>query len=183
MFFVRLSGCSVIQCPLHPATSSLCDTNWSFTNDVDVDLLAEESQKTGLRWVCITGGEPTDQLEEVLKLVSACHRIGQRVMLQTSGVKRVPDCFDWLVVSPKEHFLQLKQRSGHELKLVWSGQDFAYLKAMSVQTHFLQYFLQPLCNHDLATNLEDVILVVQNCGRLGMPYRLGLQQHKAWGLE
>jgi len=183
MFFVRLSGCSVVQCPLHPATSSLCDTNWAFSHETDVDELSEQSMETGLTWICITGGEPTDQLGEVLKLVSACNRNGQKVMLQTSGVKSVPDVFDWVVVSPKEHFLQLKQRRGHELKLVWNGQDFAHLKAMSIQTHFLHYFLQPLFNHDSTTNLEDVIRVVQGCGRLGMPYRLSCQQHKTWGIE
>lgn len=183
MFFVRLSGCSVVQCPLHPATSSLCDTNWAFSHETDVDELSEQSMETGLKWICITGGEPTDQLDEVLKLVSACNRNGQKVMLQTSGVKSVPDVFDWVVVSPKEHFLLLKQRSGHELKLVWNGQDFAHLKAMSIQTHFLHYFLQPLFNHDSTTNLEDVIRVVQGCGRWGMPYRLSCQQHKTWGIE
>lgn len=104
-------------------------------------------------------------------------------MLQTSGVRVVPDCWDWLVVSPKEHFLKIPQRTGHELKLIWNGEDFGYLRALATQTTFLRYVLQPLCQDDGTTNLEQVAKVVIRCGETGLPYRLGVQQHKLWGGE
>lgn len=185
MFFVRTAGCSVASCPLHPATAGTCDTDWSFRLDASPERLAADAKASGLHWVCITGGEPTDQMAEIAELAARCHQNNQRVMLQTSGVRAVPDCWDWLVVSPKMHHLEMQQRRGHELKLVWAGQpwalDYAHLHAISTQTQFLRYFLQPLANHDGTSNLSEVAEVVQRCGTAGMPWRLGVQQHKLWG--
>lgn len=39
MHFVRLAGCSVSSCPLHPASSNLCDTNWSFRREATAEEL------------------------------------------------------------------------------------------------------------------------------------------------
>lgn len=185
MFFIRTSGCSVASCPLHPAASGACDTDWSFRLESSPEKLAEDAKISGLHWVCITGGEPTDQMAEIVELASRCHQNNQRVMLQTSGVRHVPDCWDWLVVSPKMHHLEMRQQSGHELKLVFAGQpwasDYAQLYAISKQTQFLRYFLQPLARADGTNNLAEVAEVVQRCGAAGMPWRLGVQQHKLWG--
>lgn len=185
MFFVRTSGCSVSSCMLHPVWSGLCDTDWSFRLDRSPEQLASDAAESGLHWVCITGGEPTDQMSEIVELAARCHQNNQRVMLQTSGVRHVPDCWDWLVVSPKCHHLEMPQRTGHELKLVWAGQswaqDFSQLFAIAKQTHFLRYFLQPLAHPDGSTNIAEVASVVQRCGEIGMPWRLGVQQHKLWG--
>lgn len=183
MFFVRTSGCSVSHCPLHPFTGGVCDTDWSYKASVEVDELSRLAKDSGMHWVCITGGEPTDQLKSIVDLAAECHKNNQRVMLQTSGVREVPDCWDWLVVSPKNHFLLNQQKSGHELKFVWKGEDFGYLDAMASQTRFLRYFLQPLWNKDGTTNIDKVADVVLKCGQRGMPYRLGIQQHKIWGGE
>lgn len=185
MFFVRAAGCSVATCPLHPATTGLCDTDWSFREERSTETLATEALDSGLHWVCITGGEPTDQMGDIVELAARCHKNNQQVMLQTSGVRAVPDCWDWLVVSPKQHHLEMRQRSGHELKLVWGWQpwaiDFAHLSAIFEQTHFLRYFIQPLCRQDGSANLSEVAAVVQRCGKIGLPWRLGVQQHKLWG--
>jgi len=181
MYFIRTSGCSVAHCPLHPATSGLCDTDWSAKDSVDVANLAANAKSSGASWVCVTGGEPTDQMAAITELAAIVHQNGQRTMIQTSGVRELPDCWDWIVVSPKQHFLEMAQRHGHELKLIWDGQDFGYLRALATQTRFLRYYLQPLCQADGTTNLKDVAEVVLQCGRVGIPFRLGVQQHKLWG--
>lgn len=183
MYFVRTAGCSVSHCPLHPSTSGLCDTDWKLKFSAEVDEIARLAKESGTHWVCITGGEPTDQMKSIVDLAAECHKNNQRVMLQTSGVREVPDCWDWLVVSPKNHFLLNNQQSGHELKFIWNGEDIGYLRAMASQTKFLRYFLQPLCLSDGTTNISMVADVVLECGRLGLPYRLGIQQHKIWGGE
>jgi 7-carboxy-7-deazaguanine synthase len=179
MFFVRTSGCSVSACPLHPSVSNLCDTDWAYRRTASAKWLAIEAQNSKLNWTCITGGEPTDQLAEIVELTNEVRKYGHRVMLQTSGARQVPDCWDWLVVSPKMHVDLLKQRSGHELKLVWNGESVDYLRDVVAKTRFLRYFLQPLDAH-MASNIVEVANVVAECGRIGLPFRLGVQQHKLW---
>lgn len=179
MYFIRTAGCSVSQCPLHPATGGVCDTEWSHKQTVDVAELAHNAKASGVAWVCVTGGEPTDH--DLTELAAFIHQNGQRTMIQTSGVRELVDCWDWIVVSPKQHFLQNKQNQGHELKLVWNGEDFGYLRALATQTRFLRYYLQPLCQLDGSTNIEQVASVVMRCGEVGIPFRLGVQQHKLWG--
>lgn len=183
MYFVRLSGCSVSGCPLHPGTGGACDTDWSYRDSVATSEVAELAFSSKTHWVCITGGEPTDQMEGITDLAARIHQNGQRTMIQTSGVRLLPDCWDWIVVSPKAHFLQVPQMSGHEMKLVWNGQDFGYLRALATQSHFLRYYLQPLCELDGTTNIRAVAEVVKACGTIGLPWRLGVQQHKLWGGE
>lgn len=183
MWFVRTAGCSAAQCPLHPSKSGLCDTDWKFRETISVEEIARQAKQSGAHWVCVTGGEPTDQLPAITELAARVHQNNQRIMLQTSGIREVPDCWDWLVVSPKVHFTKLAQTSGHELKAIWSGEDYGHLRAMATQTQFLRYYLQPLCQPDGSTNVADVARVVMRCGEIGIPFRLGIQQHKLWSGE
>lgn len=183
MYFVRTSGCSISHCPLHPANDNTCDTDWAVKQVVDIEELAAASKASGAHWLCVTGGEPSDQMAAITELAAIARQNGQRTMIQTSGVRELPDCWDWIVVSPKQHFLKNQQKAGHELKLIWTGQDFGYLRAMATQTRFLRHYLQPLCLPSGETNLKQVADVVLRCGELGLPYRLGVQQHKLWGGE
>lgn len=180
MWFVRLSGCSVVSCPLHPATGNLCDTDWSFSAERTPDEVIGEIPPH-VHWLSITGGEPTDQLPAVERLVDLAHRRKMRVNLQTSGVRLVPEIFDWLTVSPKcESVTQLVQRHGNELKLVYQGQDRLRLRAWTM-ANFHRYYLQPLWLPDGTTNIADVARVVCECAKEGLPWRMGIQAHKYAG--
>ncbi|HHG73823.1 MAG TPA: 7-carboxy-7-deazaguanine synthase QueE [Persephonella sp.] len=63
--FIRLEGCN-LRCPW-------CDTSYSYDGksfkEVEIDSLVSEVEKTGLKRVCITGGEPflTPQLPDLIK--------------------------------------------------------------------------------------------------------------------
>lgn len=181
MYFVRLAGCSVASCPLHPSGGGACDTDWGYRNTESTVAISEHAISSKAHWVCVTGGEPTDQMEAINDLAGRVHKNHQRTMIQTSGVRQLVDCWDWIVVSPKSHFTQLAQTDGHEMKLVWNGEDFDYLRDLWEQTHFLRYYLQPLCLLDGTTNIKQVAETVKACGELGLPWRLGIQQHKLWG--
>lgn len=188
MYFVRVAGCHVHDCPLHPAkggSAYLCDTDWMEKDRSlrpSVDDITAASLASGAKWLCITGGEPVHQLDDVVQLAAMARQNGQQVMIQTSGFGEIPEsAFDWIVVSPKMHLVKMKQTRGHELKFVWNGEDFGYLRAMSTQTQFLTYYLQPLCQRDGSTNIAQVSDVVLKCGKIGIPFRLGVQQHKLWG--
>ena len=177
MWFVRLAGCSVSTCPLHPATGNLCDTDWKLSAVREArEIMSEIPAK--IHWLCITGGEPTDQMPAVERLVELAHRRNMRVNLQTSGVRAVPEIFDWLTVSPKcASPVDLAQRQGNELKLVYQDQELVQLRAWSICTNFHRYYLQPLevSGH---TNIKQVAEVVCKMARQGYPWRMGIQAHK-----
>lgn len=179
-YFIRSAGCSVSHCPLHPAVTGLCDTNWKFCKSVPIDELALNAKKSGAHWVCVTGGEPTDQQSVITQLAALIHRNGQRTSIQTSGVRQLADCWDWIVVSPKQPWWQTKQMDGHELKVIFQGQDFGQLRAWADFTRFLRYYLQPLAMADGSTNIAAAAKTVLRCGEIGIPFRLGVQQHKLW---
>lgn len=176
MFFVRLAGCSVSQCPLHPARSGLCDTDWKYTETLSCESLVSEIPR-GIHWLCITGGEPTDQIVAVNELSRLAHQRDMRVMLQTSGAREVSGVFDWLVVSPKMPPLDIRQASGHELKLVYSGQDREILRMYIDSTKFHRYYLMPLWK-DGTSNAEEVAKLVIELTKDGLPWRATLQSHK-----
>lgn len=181
MWFVRLAGCSVATCPLHPANANTCDTDWSFSAERTVDEVFAEVPE-GVHWLSITGGEPTDQLPAVERLVDLAHRRNMRVNLQTAGVRSVPEIFDWLTVSPKVvSVCDLVQRHGNELKLVYQAQDFCQLRAWVYLSKFHRYYLQPLWLPDGTSNIADVARVVCQLALDGLPWRMGIQAHKYAG--
>jgi len=182
MYFVRTAGCSVSECPLHPSHNGICDTNWSFTKDDEIEAIARRAKESLAKWVCITGGEPTDQLDAVQALAKMIRGQGQFVMIQTSGVKALSYCWDWVAVSPKSHHTLLRQKYGDELKVVWNGESFRALQELATNTKFTNYYLQPLAQSNGSTNVQDVAKVVLEMGE-SQPWRLGIQQHKVWGGE
>jgi organic radical activating enzyme len=182
MHFVRLSGCSVAECPLHPAKGGYCDTDWAHKRTATADEIMAEVPR-GIHWLSITGGEPTDQLPAVEQLVEIAHRMKMQVNLQTSGVRPVMDgIFDWLTVSPKQSPMDLAQTHGHEMKLVYTGQDYGILRAYVYQTRFLRYYLQPLWK-DGKCNAAETAETVLKCAGLGLPWRLTTQMHKTVGIR
>lgn len=181
MHFVRLSGCSVVGCPLHPAQGGVCDTDWSHKRTATADEIIAEVP-SGVHWLSITGGEPTDQMRGVEQLTELAHRRKMRVNLQTSGVREVPEIFDWLTVSPKRHPTALVQRHGHEMKLIYTGQDYGILRAFVYESRFLRYYLQPLWTGD-SCNAAETAAAVLKAAELGLPWRLSMQAHKYAGVR
>ncbi|MCQ2356534.1 MAG: radical SAM protein [Methanocorpusculum sp.] len=79
--FVRFAGCN-----LHCAW---CDTRYSLNNSQGVEMTAEEVMQaviaSGMRCVCITGGEPLLQKEALVPLIAAIHEAGVFVDIETNG--------------------------------------------------------------------------------------------------
>ena len=80
--FIRLTGC--------PLRCVYCDTQYAFHGGEwrDVDALVEVARRSGMRHVCVTGGEPLAQ-KACLELLRALCDEGFRVSLETSGAMDV----------------------------------------------------------------------------------------------
>lgn len=77
--FIRLTGCS-LRC-------SWCDTTYSFHGGEDwtVERVLDRLAPIRTRRVCVTGGEPLDQHDACLGLMSTLLERGYFVVLETSG--------------------------------------------------------------------------------------------------
>jgi 7-carboxy-7-deazaguanine synthase len=76
--FIRLTGC--------PLRCSYCDTQYAFYGGEwrTVEELLEVARDSGVRHVCVTGGEPLAQ-KSCLDLLAALAAAGYSVSLETSG--------------------------------------------------------------------------------------------------
>jgi 7-carboxy-7-deazaguanine synthase len=81
-FFIRLTGC--------PLRCSYCDTAYAFHGGAwrTVAELIEDARGSGVRHVCVTGGEPLAQTSCLGLLVALCDA-GFAVSLETSGAMDV----------------------------------------------------------------------------------------------
>lgn len=77
--FIRLTGCS-LRC-------SWCDTTYSFYGGQDwtIPQVFERLSTIPVKRACITGGEPLDQHDACVALMSALLEKGYFVVLETSG--------------------------------------------------------------------------------------------------
>jgi len=80
--FIRLTGC--------PLRCVYCDTQYAFHGGdwQQVDALVETARGSGVRHVCVTGGEPLAQ-KSCLELLRALCDAGFLVSLETSGAMDV----------------------------------------------------------------------------------------------
>ncbi len=80
--FIRLTGC--------PLRCVYCDTQYAFHGGEwrEIDTLVETARGSGVRYVCVTGGEPLAQ-KACLDLLRALCDTGFVVSLETSGAMDV----------------------------------------------------------------------------------------------
>lgn len=129
--------------------------------------------------VVCTGGEPLLQLDE--DLLKAFHSLGFEVAVESNGTVKAPEGIDWLCISPKTPRSELKQTSGHELKLVYP-QDVNHPDDFR-DLNFTHFFIQPKEGlFDGTDTLRNRESAVEYC--LSYPqWRLSLQTHKILGLR
>lgn len=175
MVFVRLAGCS-IGCPG-------CDTDYSVSQRMAPRLIAQkvaEVMPPGIRWIWITGGEPTDH--ELAPLIAELRRLGLfvKIALATAGhrlVDRIVHDLDWISVSPHDP-AQWVQYQGQELKLV-PGLNGFWLKDFAPVV-----FSKPLAfGHMFVSPCEGRPETVAECRRwvMGHPgWKMTGQLHKQW---
>ncbi|HJJ41699.1 MAG TPA: radical SAM protein [Methanocorpusculum sp.] len=78
-FFLRLSGCN-LRC-------RWCDTKYSFADGAErsADEIADEILKSDVSYVCVTGGEPLLQKDELITLLKILGEKWIQVDIETNG--------------------------------------------------------------------------------------------------
>lgn len=132
---------------------------------------------SGVRRVCLTGGEPALQADS--RLVEALHSAGFLVHIETNGTRPVPEGTDWITLSPKTDVPGLRGDGrvvlsrADELKLVYTGDDAAVDRWAGFPADW--HFLQP-CS---CANTEETVACILSRPR----WRLSLQTHKYLGIR
>jgi 7-carboxy-7-deazaguanine synthase len=186
--FCRFAGCNLWsgrEADRASAVCTFCDTDFVDTDGpgggrfATADALATAVAAAwpagagGLPFVVCTGGEPLLQLDA--QLVSALHRRGFEIAVETNGTRPPPPGLDWICVSPKAG-AELVVRAGDELKLVYpqTGAEPERFEPLA----FRYFFLQPMDGPARERNTDAALRYCLTHPR----WRLSLQTHKLLGI-
>jgi len=181
--FCRFSGCNLWsgrEADRNTAICRFCDTDFVGMDGTfggrysDADLLAHQilalwPQDSGHRYVVLTGGEPTLQIDDAL--VDALHAAEFEIAVETNGTLAVHPGIDWICVSPKAGAPWV-QRHGQELKLVFP--QVGLMPGEIGDLDFENYLLQPMDGSARSENTRSAIAYCQADPR----WRLSIQTHK-----
>ena len=173
--FVRLSRCN-LACTVETHGFD-CDTEfesgrWMTPQEI-VDELRQLSGSCA--WVVLTGGEPALQVDA--ELIGVLHDAGYQLAIETNGSIPLPPGIDWITVSPKVAEHAIRQRTAHEVKYV-RGHGQAVPRTVVEAEHYL---ISPAFEGS-----EVDPRTLEWCVRLckeNPPWRLSMQQHKAWQIR
>jgi 7-carboxy-7-deazaguanine synthase len=179
--FIRLAGCN-LRC-------SWCDTPASRSGgmEMSVDTILEHVWRTNPPYVCITGGEPLLQADELERLLSSLHRRGTIIDIETNGTvdfarfqPYASICMDVKCPSSGEKsdlLLLEKIRQQDSVKFVVSDEtDCRYVQeVMKMHPIAGECFLSPV----FGTEYKPITrFVLMN----NLPVRFQLQLHKILGV-
>lgn len=187
--FMRFAGCNLWtgrEEDRHKAVCKFCDTDFIGTDGerggkYSAQELANVVEATWLegiavdrnRYIVITGGEPTLQLDTAL--IDALHAKNFEIAIETNGTNPVPEGVDWICVSPKSTATVVQTR-GNELKLVYPQAEALPEKFEHME--FDNFFLQPM---DSEFQSENTARAIEYCCTHPQ-WRLSLQTHKLTGI-
>lgn len=148
--FVRMSGCN-LKCPF-------CDTDFRGYSEMSADDILSRCLEEGgeCRFIVLTGGEPSLQVDE--QLISTLHRAGYYLSMETNGTHAIPEGIDWVTCSPKVDFTEGGEpavKQVDELKLIFDGEHqisdhgiactFRYLQPCDVGNDSRNYLILNEC--------------------------------------
>lgn len=179
--FVRLAGCNL--------SCTYCDTpaDRLAGEDMDIDKITDKVLAKQPGYVCITGGEPLLQKNEVIELSRRLISAGKRVSIETNGTipfHDIPDetsiCMDVKCPSSGETsditlFSTLK--SSDSVKFVVSTDEDLYFTEKTIMNcpAKVEIFISPVHGSDYR-QIANFIL------SRNLPARMQLQLHKFIGL-
>lgn len=188
--FLRFAGCNLwsgLERDRQSAVCRFCDTDFVGTDGsgggrfasaaaLAAAVASQWPADRGERFVVCTGGEPLLQLDAAL--IDALHEEGFFIAVETNGTLPAPDGIDWVCVSPKGS-AAIEIERGQELKLVYPQPEPEAQPERFAHLEFEHFFLQPMDSPELAANTRKAI---DYCLK-NPQWRLGIQAHKALGIE
>lgn len=133
--FIRLTGCN-LRC-------EWCDTKYAFYEgkEMSIEDVIKEAERYKIKRVCITGGEPLLQRDEVMELMDALLSKGYDISIETNGslsIDGIPEgvliSMDWKTPSSGESEKMLESnlkllKEKDQLKFVIADErDYEYAK-------------------------------------------------------
>jgi len=177
--FIRFAGCN-LRCPF-------CDTEFDTFREMTDEEILQAIDSYASRFVVLTGGEPTLQVDEAF--VDLLHQHGFEVAMESNGTRPAPPNLDWLTVSPKSlppTFFRGMGRMPDELKVVFTTKkDIEQLLpnlSLLLEEAGGRLFLQPCDTGDASRNAA----IVEQCVdyiKSHPQWRLSLQTHKLVGFK
>ena len=174
--FVRFGGCN-LRC-------SFCDTDFHTWEKMKISEIIETIEQWPTKRVIYTGGEPA--MQKLKPLSQELHSRGYNIAIETNGTIEIDDgLVAWICVSPKNMVhpeFPIKQVKGHELKVVYTGQDLSMYDEL--KKGFENLFLQPCYDESKDAGINGKTfqstfdMVMQNPG-----WNLSLQTHKWMDVE
>ena len=158
--FIRFAGCN-LRCPF-------CDTEFNTFREMTEEEIMAAIADYPARFVVLTGGEPTLQVDEAF--VNLLHQHGYEVAMESNGTRMAPSNLDWLTVSPKQKPVI---QHCNEVKVVFTNTE-------EVTDYGLQadyYYLQP-CDVGDATQNAQIMQACLEYIEQHPRWRLSLQTHK-----
>lgn len=182
--FLRLAGCN-LNC-------RWCDTPDARNPDAGEDLLPadilKQIEETGLRYLCVTGGEPLLRQDELLPLLQELSSKGYIIDIETNGTipfgqvqPYASICMDVKCPSSGERSdpgLLADIRATDSVKYVVADEadlDFAYEQIRSIPIRG-EIFISPVHGSNYRRIAETVM-------EWDLPIRLQLQLHKQIGVQ
>jgi organic radical activating enzyme len=150
--FVRFAGCN-LRCPF-------CDTDFTHYREMSAEEIVESVKQYTTRFVVLTGGEPSLQVDDTL--VAALHEAGFYIAVETNGTRLLPESIDWVTVSPKQPLTttslpQIESGRVNEIKVVFDGTASDLLLSVEHLEKEAEY------TRDSFHNLPSPLLFLQPC--------------------
>ena len=150
--FVRFAGCN-LRCPF-------CDTDFTHYREMSAEEIVESVKQYTTRFVVLTGGEPSLQIDDAL--VAALHEAGFYIAVETNGTRLLPEGIDWVTVSPKQPLTttplpQIESGRVNEIKVVFNGTTNDILLSVEHLEKEAEY------TRDSFHNLPSPLLFLQPC--------------------
>jgi 7-carboxy-7-deazaguanine synthase len=180
--FIRLAGCN-LHC-------RWCDTPASqgAGMEMSLDAILEQVWRTNPSYVCITGGEPLLQVDELERLLVSLHKRGAVIDIETNGTldfSRLQPyasiCMDVKCPSSGEvshPALLAKIRPEDSVKFVVSNESDCRYAQDIMKTHPIkgEVFFSPVFGTDYAPVVKFVLTN-------NLPVRFQVQLHKILGVQ
>ncbi len=183
--FIRFAGCN-LRC-------SFCDTEFDSYREMSADEIVDAISVWPSRFVVLTGGEPTLQVDDAF--VDQLHQHGYEVAMESNGTRPAPRNLDWLTVSPKDWWKASggwwMEHSSHinELKIVFDEDTPENLSTLHPPLSTLHHspstlhlYLQPCDTGDAERNVRILHLCIEYI-KQHPQWRLSLQTHKLVGIR